>query len=609
MMDLRFATVWLLAACATHHEPENAPVSASTESSQRPTAGVDDAALAQLLADHWDGLMERAPVWATVLGDRRFDDRIGDNSKAGILEYRAWRDGLIARADALPAAALTPRDRVTRALFVEELARDRDTDACAFEEWNVSARDNPMVEWNRLPEDHPVKTVADGRNLLARYRAIPTYIDNELALLREGLANGRVATRESVRRTLQQLDAALAEPMDEWPLLDPLKDAHSDWSPADREQLASDLRAVVKDDIAHAYARYRDALHDELLPKARGEDRAGMVWLPDGEACYAATARQHTTTDRTAEQIQALGLQEIARIDGEIAALGEELFGTRDLAAILERLRTDESLYFKTSAEVQAAAEDALAEAKAKIPGWFGILPRADCTVKPVPDYEAPFTTIAYYQQPAPDVGRPGQYNINLYAPTTRPRFEARVLAYHESIPGHHLQIAIAQERSELPAFRRHGGFTAFVEGWALYTEALADEMGLYPTPLDEMGRLSFDAWRAARLVVDTGIHAKGWTREQAERYMLAHTALTPENITNEVDRYINTPGQALAYKIGQLEILALRRDAESKLGAAFDPKAFHDAVLTEGAVSLSVLRDQVAAWTASGGGRAAASP
>src|SRR5436190_1742126 len=304
----------------------------------------------------------------------------------------------------------------------------------------------------------------------ASRRAIATWIDNAIANLRDGMASGRVATRESVRRTSEQFDQSLAESVDQWPLLDPLKQTHPDWSDADRQQFAADLSAAVKDGVAPGYARYRDALRDEVLPKTRSEDHAGMVWLPDGDACYAATVRQHTTTDRTAEQIHALGLQEIARIDGEISALGEKVFGTRDLPTILARLRTDKSLYFKSSDEVQAAAEQALADAKAKIPDWFGILPQADCTVVPVPDYEAPFTTIAYYQQPAPDVGRPGQYNINLYAPETRPRFEARVLAYHESIPGHHLQIAIAQERSELPAFRRHEGFTAFVEGWALYT-------------------------------------------------------------------------------------------------------------------------------------------
>jgi uncharacterized protein (DUF885 family) len=608
-MDPRLFALWLASACASHHEPEAAIVPTPSQASQNPTAGVDDAALAKLLEDHWDGLMRRSPVWATILGDHRFDDRLGDNSRAGVREARAWRDGLLARARALSTDGMTARDRITLSLFEEGLARDQDVDVCAFEEWTVSARDNPMVEWNRLPEDHPVNTVADARNLVARYRAIPTWIDNELALLREGIASGRVATRESVRRTIEQLDQALAQPLESWALLDPILESHADWSAADREQFATDLRAAVNDGVAPGYARYRDALRDEILPKTRGEDRAGMVWLPEGDACYAATARLHTTTDRTAEEIHTLGLQEIARIDGEIAALGEKIFGTRELSAVLEKLRTDESLYFQSSEEVQAAAEEALADAKAKIPGWFGTLPQADCTVIPVPDYEAPFTTIAYYQQPAPEIGRPGQYNINLYAPQTRPRFEARVLAYHESIPGHHLQIAIAQERSELPAFRRHEGFTAFVEGWALYTELLAGEMGLYPTALDEMGRLSFDAWRASRLVVDTGIHAKKWTREQAEQYMLAHTALTPENIRNEVDRYISWPGQALAYKIGQLEILALRKDAQAKLGAAYDPKAFHDAVLQQGAVSLSVLREQVDAWTSSGGGRSAASP
>jgi uncharacterized protein (DUF885 family) len=279
--------------------------------------------------------------------------------------------------------------------------------------------------------------------------------------------------------------------------------------------------------------------------------------------------------------------------------LGKELFGTDELKEIVERLRTDKSLYFDSRDEIVKKAEEAVGKARNAMPGLFGVLPKAKVVVVPIPDYEAPYTTIAYYRQPHADGSKPGEYFINTYKPEVRPRFEMEVLAYHEAIPGHHLQIAISMEREQLPAFRRHTGNTAFVEGWALYTERLADESGLYSGPLDRMGMLSYDAWRAARLVVDTGIHHLGWTRAQAEKFMLEHTALTKDNIANEVDRYITWPGQALAYKVGQRTIFELRAKAKKSLGDSFDLEAFHDVVLTNGAVSLAVLKSNVDAWIA----------
>ncbi len=289
------------------------------------------------------------------------------------------------------------------------------------------------------------------------------------------------------------------------------------------------------------------------------------------------------------------------RINAEMRDLGEKLFGTRDLPKILERLRTDPELYFQTRAEVKAFAEESLAASKAAIPAYFGVLPQMACKVTEVPDYEAPFTYIAYYSPPVPDGSKTGEYFINTYEPHTRPRYEARVLALHESIPGHHLQIAISQELGAIPAFRKHGGQTVFVEGWALYTERLGEEMGLYRDDLDRMGVLSFDAWRAGRLVVDTGLHAKGWSRQQAIDYLTEHSALAANNIDNEVDRYITWPGQALAYKTGQLEILALRREAEEALGERFSLPAFHDTLLLGGAVSIPVLRERVRTYVETG--------
>ncbi|MEZ4368433.1 MAG: DUF885 domain-containing protein [Kofleriaceae bacterium] len=267
------------------------------------------------------------------------------------------------------------------------------------------------------------------------------------------------------------------------------------------------------------------------------------------------------------------------------------------MATTIARLRDDASLRFGSAEEIVAAGR--LARARAAVVPAFGVLPTTPCVVSVIPAYEAPFSTIAYYRQPHPDGSKPGEYFVNTHEPTSRPRYEFEALTWHESIPGHHLQIALAQEQGALPAFRKHGGSTAFVEGWALYTERLADELGLYDGDLDRLGMVGYDAWRSARLVVDTGLHALGWTRAQAEAFMRAHTALTPTNIANEVDRYVTTPGQALAYKVGQLELQALRAEAERALGSRFDLPGFHDVVLGAGAVTLPILGARVRAWIA----------
>jgi uncharacterized protein (DUF885 family) len=308
--------------------------------------------------------------------------------------------------------------------------------------------------------------------------------------------------------------------------------------------------------------------------------------------------RRHTSLDLPPEQIHQIGLDELEANHRAFRELAPAVLGTSDdLAAIFGALRDRPDLRFASADAVEAKARASLARAEAAVPKYFGRLPKADCTVERVPDYSAPYTTIAYYHQPAADGSRPGTYFINTYQPETRPIAEAEVLAFHESVPGHHLQIAIAQELSDLPMFRRQLGCTAYVEGWALYTERLADEMGLYSSDLDRLGMLSFDAWRASRLVVDTGIHSMGWTRGRAEQFLRDNTPLAENNIANEVDRYITTPGQALAYKLGQREILELRAEAERRLGDRFSLPAFHDVVLENGAVTLPVLKSRVEAW------------
>jgi uncharacterized protein (DUF885 family) len=371
----------------------------------------------------------------------------------------------------------------------------------------------------------------------------------------------------------------------------------SDLPEADRQRLAAEIHGAVADAIRPAFERYRRFLADELAPVARGDDRPGLGHVPGGPEAYARLVRAHTTLDLEPEEIHRTGLAEIERIDAEFGELGGRLLGTGDRHEVITRLRSDPALHFATAAEVFATAEASLARANAAIAEWFGRLPMTPCVVVEMGEHESKHSTIAYYREPAADGSRPGSYYVNTSEPATRPRYDAEVLAFHEAVPGHHLQIAIAQELEDLPAFRRLHGTTAYIEGWGLYSERLSEEMGLLSGDTDRFGILSFDAWRASRLVVDTGLHAMGWSRDRAIAFMVDHTALAENNIANEVDRYLAMPGQALAYKLGQLELLRLRDVAREALGTRFDIRSFHDVVLGQGAVGLRTLAAVVDDW------------
>lgn len=593
----------LVLGCAS--QPRAPAASKDAKAVADAAEGVEHPRLRDLLTRHWDEVMARSPVWATRLGDRRFDHRLFIPTEEHLAAARASNRRFLQEAEALPGEVMGERDRITLALFIETLRADVASEVCRFEEWSLSPRDNPLTELNELAELHPLDRPEDGENLIRRYRQAPALVDAIIANLRRGAASGVFPNRESTRRVLTMLADQLAQPPAQWPMMTVVAEPREGWPEAAQRTFRETFGATIREEVAPALVAYRAFLEAEISPHARGPEETGLAALPFGAACYQARIADYTTLDLTAEALHRTGLAEIERINGEMLRLGEALFGAQTLPEILAKLRTDPALYFSTGEEIVEAAEAALAAARAAIPRYFGVLPKADVVVREIPAYEAPFTTIAYYRQPTPDGSRPGEYYINVHQPQTRPRFELEALTFHESIPGHHLQIAIAQELPALPAFRRHLGMTAFVEGWALYTEQLADEMGLYGTDLDRMGMLSYEAWRASRLVVDTGLHAMGWSRDRAKQFMLEHTALAPNNIDNEVDRYIVWPGQALAYKTGQMEIWRLRREAEAALGDAFSLAGFHDVVLGRGAVSLPVLRAQVAAWVASAGGKA----
>src|SRR2546426_3948117 len=413
----------------------------------------------------------------------------------------------------------------------------------------------------------------DASHYVKRVTAMGPYLDDHIANLRAGKAAKKVAVRAAVQKTMDQIMRINATPMESLGVWKPATAPHPDWSPAERDRFAKHLGQAIESSLLPTMERYRAFLDKEILPVSRPPEHAGLSELPHGLDCYKRMIQVHTSLDMTPEEIHKLGLEEVAKFRRDLAALGQKVFGTSDVAEIQKRLRTDPEMHFKTSAEVEAKARETLARAQAAVPRWFGIQPKAPCEVKVIGMHEAPYTTIAYYREPSADGKRPGAYMINTYQPETRPRYEAEALAFHESVPGHHLQIAIAQELKGIPEFRKHQGVTAYVEGWALYTEHLADEMGLYSSDVDRLGMLSFDAWRACRLVVDTGIHSMGWPRQKAIDYMTENSLLAENNIVNEVDRYITWPGQALAYKLGQREILSLRAEAKEKLGARFDIK------------------------------------
>ncbi|MEO7736206.1 MAG: DUF885 domain-containing protein, partial [Kofleriaceae bacterium] len=463
--------------------PTPNPPTAASPLAAEAVAGVTDPALRAVIADHWEAMMRQAPTFATTLGDHRYDDQLGRVDAASLERANHERDALLARLVAIDGARLGEVDRVTLALLRGDLEASQAMDACKFHEWNVDAGmgGGALGMLSHVVESHTVKTPRDAANVVARVGQGVQLIDDTIANLGRGLATGRVAAAEKVRRVIDQLDRELVKPVDSWTINAPKWATASPdpWPAGERDRQLHALHERVATQIKPALVRMRAFLHDQVLPKARGEQE-GLVGIPDGDACYRASILSHVGLPKTPAELHALGLAEIARTDQQIAALGKKVLGTPDLTSTIAKLRTDRALYFDSREELLAAAQKALDRAKAAIPRFFSVLPKTDCVMAEIPSYAAPYSTIAYYEQPHYDGSKPGEYFVNTYRPETRPRFELEALTWHESIPGHHLQIAIAQELGALPLFRKLDGSTAFVEGWALYTERLAEEMGLY---------------------------------------------------------------------------------------------------------------------------------
>ncbi len=421
---------------------------------------------------------------------------------------------------------------------------------------------------------------------LKRLRAVPGFLETVAERHRGGVAAGRVPVAHLVRAAAEHVDRYLAA--DEDVLARPSFDDAA---------FTDERTRVLAEVVRPAFARYRDVLTDELAAHGRDEEHVGLCHLPGGDEMYTGLARIHTTTDRTPDELHQTGLDVIARLSEEYAEIGSRVFGTRDLAEIFAKMTNDPAMRWRDADELLGSARTAVSRAEAAVPGWFGRLASSQCKVEPVPAADAPGAPAAFYLWPSMDGRRPGIYFANTHRAEERDRFVCEVMAFHEAVPGHHFQIALAQELTHLPMFRRVITPNAYAEGWGLYTERLADEMGLYTAEVDRLGMLAMDSMRAGRLVVDTGMHAKGWSRAKAVAFLRDNTPMSDLEIGNEIDRYIAFPGQALSYMVGRLEIQRMRAAAQERLGDAFDIRGFHDVVLTNGPLPLAVLDEVVRAW------------
>jgi uncharacterized protein (DUF885 family) len=561
--------------------------------------GVTDAAgaLDGLAGEFWElVLSDLSPTTALVYGDHRFDAELEDVSRQREDAQLAKLDDILRRTEAIDPAGLDPEDRVTRGVLIHEAAAAAAPLRSRLAEFDVSPSTGLHTQYPQIVGQFRLQQPEHAEAILTKLDKLGGLMDQSVQRLRQGIARDRTPPAMAVEKVLAQLDAYLETP----PAGDPFTriTPPESFGDAQAAEWRRSLQGVVEDSIRPGYARYRQALANEVMHKARPQERTGVCWLPDGEAIYAEAIAQHTSLEMPALEIHEIGRDIVEKLADEYRELGSRVLGTTDLPEIFERLRNDPDLRLGSREEIIAAAQGAMDRARAAMPDWFSRLPVAECVMSEIPGPGAEEAPLAYYFPPAPDGSRPGQYFINTTEPTTRTRFESEALAFHESIPGHHLQLAIAQELDDVHDFRRHAVVNAYVEGWGLYSERLADEMGLYTDDTTRLGMLSFDSWRAGRLVVDTGIHALGWSRQEAIDWMAANSPQAPNNIETEIDRYIGWPGQALGYMLGRREIVRLRREAEERMGTRFDIRAFHDVVLGSGPVPLPLLDDLVTAWS-----------
>ena len=602
MRPLAVLVILTIAACAPKPPRTEPSVATAPHVEAAPPQPVDHVAerrkaLVALLDEHWEYNLRTHPELASMIGDHRYDDRWSDHSPAAIAADLEKSKSFLERFAALDTTGLSEQEMLDQQLMVHNLKEI--VDNAKFEEWTmpINQMSGTHVRLPQLVSLLRFKTVADYEGYLARLHKVPEVFDQTIALMRIGMDKGLMPPRAQLELTIvQAADLGKAKP-EASPFAHPVLAFPDGIGKDDQERLRAAMIKAISDDVLPAYQKLAKFLKDEYVP--RGRKDPGLWALPDGEARYqAAIRRSTTTTTLTADQIHELGLLEVARIEREQEAIGKTL-GFKSLGAFREHVRKNSKLYANSRDDILDRYRKYTDQMYGKLPALFGRLPAQKMTIVPTEAFREKDAAGAEYTPGSPDGARPGMVHVNTSNPTKRLWIDMESTAYHEGVPGHHMQIAIQQELGELPPFRQHGGYNAFQEGWALYSERLGKEVGFYQDPYNDYGRLQDEILRAIRLVVDTGLHAKKWTRAQVVQFFHDHSTIDEPSVQSETDRYIADPGQALGYKIGQLTILRLRDKAQSALGKAFDIRAFHDEVLGAGALPLDVLERRIDAWIA----------
>ena len=553
-----------------------------------------DEAVGKAIAEHWAWSLDNYPEMRLGYGDRSGNASWTDISLASEARRQEALSAFSQQLGAIEPASLSSEVRLNRSMLLREINDERAAYEQGLHLMPINMRSGPQHA-HGMAERLPFNSEQDYRDWLTRLRALPDRLQQYQQLLTEGMAKDRVQAVIIIQRVPEQIERVVTATPEASPFYKAFAEISDNIDPAVAKALQTEAKTVITDQLNPAYLAFRAFIKDSYLPASRPEPGIGS--LEGGKAAYRFLVQHFTTTDLSPEAIHQIGLDEVARIRGEMEGVIAEVGFDGELAAFNDFLRTAPQFYYDTPEELLEGYQAVAKRLDPELVKLFGKLPRIPYGVRPIPDEIAPDTTTAYYMPPTPDGKRPGWYYVNLYKPEVRPKFEMEVLSVHESVPGHHLQIALAGELTDLPEFRRRSGVTAFVEGWGLYSERLGYDMGLYQDPYSRYGQLVYDMWRAVRLVVDTGIHYFGWSRERAINFFLANAAKTEADIVNEIDRYIGWPGQALAYKIGQLKMLELRENAEIALGTAFDIRSFHDHLLGAGAIPLDALEARMTQW------------
>lgn len=600
LQPLALALCIALAGCAT--APASAPPPV-TPASQSPTPAADKAAqLDALYAEYWEEMLKMNPIQATFQGDNRYNDQMPDfYSKAFRDEGRAFTQRWLDRVQAIGPDGLSGQDLVSYQIFVNE-AKDG-LYAEKFPNWMLPVNQmGSMVTYAAMLGSgtgaQPFKTVKDYDNWLARGNRLPVLVDSMIGNMREGMKAGVVQPRVLMVKVVPQIDALLKPKAEDTLFWGPIKAMPADFSAADKARLTDAYRAMIGQQMLPSFKKLRDFIANEYLPATR--ESVGMDKLPNGAEWYAFNVKQTTTTDLTPAQIHQIGLDEVARIHGDIRQVMKEVGFKGSLQDFFKFMRTDKRFNYKSEADLLKHYRGLEAKINTRIPEQFSLMPKAGFEIRPVEAFRAKSAAGGEYQGPSEDGTRPGIFYVNTYDLPSRKTWDAENLYLHEAIPGHHFQIALQQELKGVPAFRRFGGQTAYIEGWGLYAESLGKALGVYESPYDYFGRLQNELWRAIRLVTDTGLHSKGWTRDQVIKYMLDNSAESETQSTAEAERYIAWPSQATAYKIGELKIQELKKRAQAALGDKFDPREFHAEVLKDGSVPLDVLEAKIDRWIAS---------